>query len=439
MGEQRMPTGEEQLHLPPPLGELPRPRPILLREDALVILDQTALPLAERYLELHTPQEVHQAIRELKVRGAPAIGIAAAYGLYLGLRRWAGEWAPGGQEAAFPGQEPASDRQSGRPQPGRPDEVLARAEAIAAFLRTARPTAVNLAWALDQVLAAMRQAATQAAAPGPAGGDAVARDPAGSALVEAARRRAEELLAEDDAVCLAIGRHGLELLRQRLQQRLHQPGATGEGPPRPLGVLTHCNAGGLATAGWGTALAVVYLAHAAGLPIHVYADETRPVLQGSRLTAWELQRAGVPVTLICDNMAAALMARGKVDVVIVGTDRVAANGDVANKIGTYGVAVLARHHDLPFYVAAPTSSIDLSLPNGAAIPIEERSPEEVTTIQGHPIAPPGIDVWNPAFDVTPAELVSAFITEHGVVYPPFPGGLQKVVAAAGSGPARLRP
>ncbi|HHV55219.1 MAG TPA: S-methyl-5-thioribose-1-phosphate isomerase [Firmicutes bacterium] len=430
-----MPTGEEELRLPPSPGELPRPRPILLREDALVILDQTALPLVERYLELRTPQEVHRAIRELKVRGAPAIGIAAAYGLYLGLRGWIGETAPGGQEVPFPGQGPASDRQ-----PGRADEVLARAEAIAAFLRTARPTAVNPAWALDQVLGAMRQAATEAAAAGPAGGDAVDRDPAVRALVAAARRRAEELLAEDDAVCLAIGRYGLELLRQRLQPRLHhQPGATGEGRPRPLGVLTHCNAGGLATAGWGTALAVIYLAHAAGLPVHVYADETRPVLQGARLTAWELQQAGVPVTLICDNMAAALMAQSKVDVVIVGADRVAANGDVANKIGTYGVAVLARHHDIPFYVAAPTSSIDLSLPNGAAIPIEERSPEEVTTIQGHPIAPPGIDVWNPAFDVTPAELVSAFITEHGVVYPPFPGGLQKVVAAAGSGPARLRP
>lgn len=356
---------------------LPLPRPLVLAEDRLVILDQTALPQTERYLELYTPQDVFAAIQKLQVRGAPAIGIAAAYGLYLGLRPLANCQSP----------VPAS-------------AVMDRAEDVARYLRSARPTAVNLAWALERLLSALRH--------GLAGG-LDARE-----LVELARRTATTLLEEDDAVCAAIGRHGLELVRRVAAQ------VTG----REIGILTHCNAGGLATAGWGTALAVIYMAHAAGLPVHVYADETRPVLQGARLTAWELQRTGVPVTLICDNMAGALMAKGRVDLCIVGTDRVAANGDVANKIGTYTVAVLARHHGIPFYVAAPTSSIDMELPSGEAIPIEERSPEEVTTIAGQRIAPTDVDVWNPAFDVTPAELVSALITEHGVLYPPYTEALQ---------------
>lgn len=356
---------------------LPLPRPLVLAEDRLLILDQTALPLAERYLELYTPQDVFAAIQKLQVRGAPAIGIAAAYGLYLGLLPLAA-----GQCLV-----PAT-------------AVMDKAEELAGYLRSARPTAINLAWALQRVLSALRAG--------------LARGLDGRELIELARHTATALLEEDDAICKAIGRHGLELIRR----------AAAEAGPRGLGILTHCNAGGLATAGWGTALAVIYMAHAAGLPIHVYADETRPVLQGARLTAWELQRAGVPVTLICDNMAGALMAKGKVDLCLVGTDRVAANGDVANKIGTYTVAVLARHHGIPFYVAAPTSSIDMTLPNGEAIPIEERSPEEVTTIAGHRIAPADVDVWNPAFDVTPAALVSALITEHGVLYPPYAEALK---------------
>jgi methylthioribose-1-phosphate isomerase len=379
---------------------LPLPRPLVLAEDRLVILDQTALPLAERYLELYTPEEVFAAIQKLQVRGAPAIGIAAAYGLYLGLLPLAA-----GQQLV-----PAT-------------AVMDKAEYLASYLRSARPTAVNLAWALERVLTALREGLT-------AGLDA-------RELIQVARRTATALLEEDNAICSAIGRQGLELIRRAAAERAVPRATSSQATGRPeadaadatgqeIGILTHCNAGGLATAGWGTALAVIYMAHAAGLPIHVYADETRPVLQGARLTAWELQRTGVPVTLICDNMAGALMAKGKVDLCIVGTDRVTANGDVANKIGTYTVAVLARHHGIPFYVAAPTSSIDMKLPRGEAIPIEERSPEEVTTIGGHRIAPVDVDVWNPAFDVTPAELVSALVTEHAILYPPYAEALKSL-------------
>lgn len=399
---------------------LPLPRPLVLEEDRLVILDQTALPLVERYLELYTPREVFAAIQKLQVRGAPAIGISAAYGLYLGLRPLAaGQHAQ--QEASCEEQR----QQQLQVQPLVPaTAVLEKAEELARYLRSARPTAINLAWALERVLTALREG--------------LARGLDACELVQVAHRTATALLEEDNAVCSAIGRHGLELIRRAAAERATprtkckrsagRPAADAANPADPtereIGILTHCNAGGLATAGWGTALAVIYMAHAAGLPIRVYADETRPVLQGARLTAWELQQTGVPVTLICDNMAGALMAKGKVDLCIVGTDRVTANGDVANKIGTYTVAVLAHHHGIPFYVAAPTSSIDMKLPNGEAIPIEERSPEEVTTIGGRRIAPEGVDVWNPAFDVTPAELVSALITEHGILYQPYAGALK---------------
>ncbi|HZW30157.1 MAG TPA: S-methyl-5-thioribose-1-phosphate isomerase, partial [Isosphaeraceae bacterium] len=250
------------------------------------------------------------------------------------------------------------------------------------YLRTSRPTAVNLFWALDRMDAAAAEAHRD-------GASALER------LLEEARRIDEE----DRAMCRAIGRHGAALV------------APGQG------ILTHCNAGGLATADYGTALAVIFAAFEQGTPLHVFADETRPLLQGARLTAWELKRRGIPVTLICDNMAAQVMKEGKVQMVIVGADRIAANGDTANKIGTYGVALLARAHGLPFYVAAPSSTFDRAIPDGAAIPIEQRDPREVTHGFGRQTAPEGVDVYNPAFDVTPAELIAGIITEKGVIRP----------------------
>lgn len=339
-------------------------------DDTLVILDQTALPTKSVLHRLSSAEAVYDAIRSMQVRGAPAIGIAAAFGLYLGVRHLA-----------------TTDR-----------EAFRRAvSSIAKRLCSARPTAVNLAWALE------RQERLVDSHP-----DASVRE-----LKELLLAEAQQMIDEDNAVCLAIGRHGLPLLR---------PG---------MGILTHCNAGGLGTAQFGTALAPIYVAKKHGIDVHVYADETRPVLQGARLTAWELQEAGVQVTLICDNMAAVVMAQGWVDAVIVGTDRVARNGDVANKIGTYGLAVLAKAHGVPFYVAAPRSSIDLSIVKGSDIPIEMRDPKEVTEGMGRQIAPSGVDVFNPAFDVTPADLVTAFITEVGMVYPPFDAELERIMALPG--------
>lgn len=335
------------------------------RGDCLLIIDQTALPVTKRMLALHTADQVFDAIRQLNVRGAPAIGISAAFGLYLGVRDLATQ---------------------------RRGEFLAKVDEVAAHLETARPTAVNLAWALrrmrDRVHAAYGTVAE---------------------LKATLLQEAQAMIDEDNAVCLAIGRHGRTLLRHG------------------MGILTHCNAGGLGTAQYGTALAPVYVAAAEGTFVHVFADETRPVLQGARLTAWELKEAGIPVTLLCDNMAAVVMAQGRVEAVIVGTDRVARNGDVANKIGTYGLAVLAHAHGIPFYVAAPRSSIDLAVATGGEIPIETRDPLEVTAGMGRQIAPDGIDVMNPAFDVTPARYVTAFITEVGLVHPPYAAGLAAVM------------
>lgn len=337
--------------------------------DAVELLDQRRLPAEEVYLSLGDVESVARAIEELAVRGAPAIGCAAALGLAL---------AAGASRAGDP--------------PGLLRDLAAAAERLA---RT-RPTAVNLFWALGRV----RQAAeTAAAAPG--AGVAAVRD----AVVEAACR----LLDEDQAACRALGDAGLELV---------EDGAR---------VLTHCNAGALATAGWGTALGVVRSAVAAGRRVQVLADETRPFLQGARLTAWELARDGIPVTVLTDNMAGHLMARGEVDLVIVGADRVAANGDVANKIGTYTLAVLARQHDLPLYVAAPVSTIDLDTPDGAAIPIEERAAAEVTHLAGQALVPEGVPVRHPAFDVTPASLVSAIVTERGIARAPYGETLRKLV------------
>jgi methylthioribose-1-phosphate isomerase len=322
----------------------------------LDLIDQTRLPTEYVRIACRDVATAWEAIKALRVRGAPAIGIAAAYAAVLG-----------GQEALASGGGAGAVRRAIR-------------EATA-YLRTSRPTAVNLFWALDRV------------------DGAIDSDDDPAAPLERALAEAHAIAAEDRAMCREIGRLGADLV------------APGHG------VLTHCNAGGLATADYGTALAVIFAAHEAGKPLHVFADETRPLLQGSRLTAWELQRRGVPVTLICDNMAAQVMKEGKVQMVVVGADRIAANGDTANKIGTYGVALLAKAHGIPFYVAAPSSTFDLSLPDGSAIPIEQRDPGEVTHGLGRQIAPDGVAVYNPAFDVTPAHLIAGIITERGVIRP----------------------
>jgi methylthioribose-1-phosphate isomerase len=316
--------------------------------DVVRLLDQKRLPAEETWLELGSAEEVAAAIRDLTVRGAPAIGVAAAYGIAAEARRGAD---------------------------------TERLRAAAALLARARPTAVNLVWAVRRM---SRRIGLGAAA----------------LLAEAHLIR-----EEDEAACRRIGALGAPLL-----------------PPRAC-VLTHCNAGALATAGYGTALGVVRAAVEAGNPISVYADETRPFLQGARLTAWELHRDGIPVTLLTDGMAGWLMARGEIACVVVGADRIAANGDVANKIGTYSLAVLAAHHGLPFYVAAPWSTVDLETPSGAAIPIEERGADEVVTLAGQRIAPAGVPARYPAFDVTPAALVTAIVTERGVVRAPYPEAL----------------
>jgi len=328
-------------------------RPVLYdeRADAVRLLDQRLLPAEETWVDLRTADEVAEAIRTLTVRGAPAIGVAAAYALAVEARRGAGE---------------AALRAAG--------ERLARA----------RPTAVNLAWAVRRMSAVL-------------GGGAAA------VLAEA-----HAIRDEDEAACRRIGELGAPLL------------------PDAARVLTHCNAGALATAGYGTALGVVRAAHEAGRLAHVFADETRPFFQGARLTAWELHRDGIPVTVITDGMAGWLMARGEVSCVVVGADRIAANGDVANKIGTYALAVLAAHHRLPFLVAAPWSTVDPATPTGAGIPIEERASDEVVRVGPVRIAPEGVAARYPAFDVTPAALVTAIVTERGVLRPP----LADAVAAA---------
>ena len=334
---------------------------------ALRLVDQTRLPGEYLALTCSDQQSVETAIRTLQVRGAPAIGVAAAFGLALGAR------------AAF--------AQPGTSATTTPESALAHLDGLAAALRATRPTAVNLAWALERLLGVARAHLET--------GGAISDLPA--RLLAAA----QAVAAEDAAACRAMGEHGAALI------------ADGDV------LLTHCNAGALATAGMGTALAPIFVAHGAGKRLHVYVDETRPVLQGARLTAWELARAGVPLTLIADSMAAHFMRRGGIRAVFVGADRIAANGDVANKIGTYGLAVLAQAHGIPLYVVAPRSTIDRSLPDGEAIPIEQRAPEEMTTLRGVALAPAGVRAANPAFDVTPARYVAAIVTEAGIVRPPY--------------------
>ena len=323
----------------------------------LHLLDQTRLPQYIENIICTTAVDVWNAIKVLKVRGAPAIGVAAAYGLVIGLQV--------SRNATV-------------------DEFLREVDRVASYLATSRPTAVNLFWALNRM-------------------QAIARNHDGFTAAEIHDRllaEARRIELEDQAMCSAIGRNGGTLLKSGMS------------------ILTHCNAGGLATVGDGTALAVMFQAAADGKDIHVFADETRPLLQGARLTTWELQQRGIPVTLICDNMAAQVMKEGRIQIVITGADRIAANGDAANKIGTYGVAVLARYHGIPFCVAAPSSTFDLSLPDGSSIPIEQRASEEVTCGFGTRTAPENITVYNPAFDVTPAELITAIITERGIIHSP---------------------
>lgn len=323
------------------------------------LIDQTLLPLEYRTIACRTVAEVHEAIRSLRVRGAPAIGVAAGYGVLLDMR-----------QRVIAGASL--------------EECRAALDRSADHLATSRPTAVNLFWALER----MRKLAHALDVPA---------EP--RAWLDRLLAEARAIEAEDRAMCRAIGAHGAALV--------------GAGQ----GILTHCNAGALATADYGTALAVIFSAHESGKIVRVYADETRPLLQGARLTAWELTRRGIPVTLICDNMAAQVMKERRVDLAVVGADRIAANGDTANKIGTYGVALLAKAHGIPFYVAAPSSTFDLAIPDGSKIPIEQRDPREITEGFGKRTAPEGVDVYNPAFDVTPAELIAAIITERGVIAP----------------------
>jgi methylthioribose-1-phosphate isomerase len=341
-------------------------------DGAARIIDQTRLPLEYATLDLQTPEEMFEAIKALRVRGAPAIGVAGAYGLVLAVGRKGFD-----SEAAL-------------------FEALDR---TASYLKSSRPTAVNLSWAVDRAARAARAAA----------GSGVA------AVKAAVFAEARAIHDEDRATCRAIGDAGQALV------------------PDGARILTHCNAGALATSDYGTALAVIYRAKDLGKRVRVFADETRPLLQGSRLTAWELMDEGVDVTVICDNMAATVMKSGQIDLVITGADRIAANGDTANKIGTLGVAVLAKEFRIPFYVAAPVSTFDLSIAGGEAIPIEERAPEEITEAFGRRTAPYGVAVCNPAFDVTPHKYITAIITERGVIRKP---GVRAIAAVLGKAPTR---
>ncbi len=339
-------------------------------ENGIRLLDQTRLPLEETYILASSYQQVADAIRNMIVRGAPAIGVSAAMGVALGVK-----------------QSAAADLAALKPE----------FDHICSVLAATRPTAVNLFWAIERMRDRFSALAAQ---------PAITLDAIRTSLID----EALQMYDEDIVACRAMGAHGAPLL------------------PNEGGVLTHCNAGALATCGYGTALGVIRGAVERGHQIHVYADETRPFLQGARLTAWELMHDGIPTTVICDNMAASLMRRGKIKAVVVGADRIAANGDVANKIGTYGVAILAREHGIPFFVAAPWSTIDLETATGEEIPIEERPAVEVTHHGGKQLTPNGVGVENPAFDVTPARYVTAIITERGVLRAPYSEALQELEA-----------
>ncbi len=339
------------------------------RNNALVLLDQRLLPHEVRYITLTRVEEVAEAIRNMTVRGAPAIGATAAYGMALAALQSPGKTA---------------------------EDLLRHLEQAATLLKASRPTAVNLAWAVDRIVSLVNALPTN--------------DPI--QIFHTILSEAHAIAEEDVRTNRQIGLNALPLL-----------------PPK-VTFIHHCNTGALATVDYGTALGIIRTAHEHGHEVFVYVDETRPRLQGARLTAWELQQLGIPFQIIVDGASGFVMRTRKVDAVVVGCDRVALNGDTANKIGTYNLALAARAHGVPFYVAAPTSTIDLSLPNGAAIPIEERSEEEIVAFDGHPIAPVGAPAYNPAFDVTPAQYITAIITEAGIAYPPYEQSLPLQVETA---------
>ena len=355
--------------------------PVKFTGGRLLILDQTKLPGEEVYIEAITKEDVWEAIYHLKVRGAPAIGVAAGYGLYISVRDH---------------------------QPETAAEFAAYVRKAAEYLNSSRPTAVNLSWALkrmvgvmDEYLAGCEDALIM--------GNDLQEERKIHWVKEVLRMEAEKIHKEDEEACLAMGEYGLSLLK---------PG---------MGILTHCNAGTIATAKYGTCLAPIHLGQQRGYDFKVFADETRPLLQGARLTAWELDKSGVDVTLICDNMASIVMKNGWIDAVVVGCDRMAANGDGANKIGTSGVAILAKEYGIPFYMYVPTSTIDLDTPTGAEIEIEERKGEEIYKMwYEKPMAPEGIKTYNPAFDVTDSKYITAVITERGIVCPPYDMNLRKI-------------
>ena len=337
-------------------------------DDGVVMIDQRKLPAEETFITCRDYHEVADAIRTMVIRGAPAIGCAAAMGVAIGVLK-------------------ASD-----------DNMDAEFEQVCDVLAATRPTAVNLFWAIERMRLLYQGQRDSGVSP--------------SAVRQSLIAEAERVLREDIASNEALGRHGASLL------------------PTGGTVMTHCNAGALATGGYGTALGVIRAAVEEGNPLNVLANETRPFMQGSRLTVWELQQDDIPVKLLTDSMAGHLMRRGQVQAIVVGADRIAANGDVANKIGTYSLAVLAKENGIPFYVAAPTSTVDLNLPSGDEIPIEERSPDEVTQIRGHQIAPVETEVWNPAFDVTPNRYVAAIVTEQGIARDPYVPALKALVEQA---------
>jgi methylthioribose-1-phosphate isomerase len=343
----------------------PPVRPVLWDNDRVRLIDQTLLPQTYTWVDISHSDEMATAITTMIVRGAPAIGVAAAYGMYLGAR-----------------EITTIDR----------DEFLINLEQIAVKLRATRPTAVNLFWAIDQMLQVAHRT------PGEV-----------EQIRQTLLTAAQKINADDIRTCEAIGDHGLAALPR---------------DPSKLRLLTHCNAGALATAGYGTALGVVRSAWRDGRLARLYADETRPRLQGAKLTTWECVQEGIPVTLLSDNMAGHCMAKGMIDAVVVGADRIAANGDAANKIGTYNLAIVAQAHQVPFFVAAPLSTIDFSLTDGSLIPIEERDPSEISQVGETVICPPGVEFYNPAFDVTPARLIKAIITEFGAFAPGDLGHLQ---------------
>lgn len=332
--------------------------PVVWQNDSVLLIDQTRLPNEYVVVEIHRSEDMAEAIKTMIVRGAPAIGVAAAYGMYLGAR-----------------EIETSERQ----------EFLHHLEEIAQLLRSTRPTAVNLFWAIGRMMQTAYETLGTVAE-----------------IQQILLKTAQIINAEDIQTCQAIGDHGLEALPKT---------------PEKLTILTHCNAGALATAGYGTALGVVRSAWREGRLTGVFADETRPRLQGAKLTAWECVQEGIPVTVITDNMAAHCMKQGLIDAVVVGADRIAANGDTANKIGTYSLAIVAQKHNIPFFVAAPLSTIDFALAEGEQIPIEERNPSEIYQIGDTILTPPGAEFYNPAFDVTPAELITAIITENGAFAP----------------------